>query len=157
MAGVTHRAHKPDLPLLKRNQAVDLWIRPESHRNLPTNFPEEANNIVRARKPARLPVVMTRDEVRALLAHLDGREWLLTALLYGTGMRLMECIRLRVKDVEFDGLRILVHDGKGGRTGQHCSRRLWSSRCVDSLLMRNPCTMLTLAMASWQYNSVLYW
>jgi len=73
------------------------------------------DNVVRARKPARLPVVMTRDEVRALLARLDGRMWLLAALLYGSGMRLMEGIRLRVKDVEFDGLRILVRDGKGGK------------------------------------------
>ena len=71
--------------------------------------------MVRARKPARLPVVMTRDEVRALLARLDGRMWLLAALLYGSGMRLMEGIHLRVKDVEFDGLRILVRDGKGGK------------------------------------------
>jgi integron integrase len=67
----------------------------------------------RAKRPSRKPVVLTRDEVRAVLAHLDGTAWLMANLLYGTGMRLMECVRLRVKDVDFSYKQITVRDGKG--------------------------------------------
>jgi integron integrase len=67
----------------------------------------------RAKKPERLPVVFSRAEVRAVLARLDGQAWLMASLLYGAGLRLMECIRLRVKDVDFGYRQILVRDGKG--------------------------------------------
>jgi integron integrase len=58
-------------------------------------------------------VVFSRAEVRAVLAHLDGQHWMMASLLYGTGLRLMECVRLRVKDVDFSYRQILVRDGKG--------------------------------------------
>jgi integron integrase len=73
------------------------------------------DSVVRAKRPQRLPVVLTTDEVHRLLARLDGREWLMASLLYGTGMRLMECVRLRVKDVDFARNEIIVRDGKGGK------------------------------------------
>ncbi|MCF8004096.1 MAG: integron integrase [Chromatiaceae bacterium] len=69
----------------------------------------------RAQRPPRVPVVLTRDEVRALLAALNDTPQLLTRLLYGTGMRLMEGVRLRVGDVDFGNGRIVVRDGKGGK------------------------------------------
>lgn len=72
-------------------------------------------NVVRAKQSIRLPVVLTVEQIQSLLARLDGREWLMASLLYGTGMRLMECIRLRVKDVSFEKNEILVRDGKGGK------------------------------------------
>lgn len=72
-------------------------------------------SVVRAKRPQRLPTVLSRGEVQALLAHLDGRSWLLVSVLYGTGMRLMECLRLRVKDVDFARNEITVRDGKGGK------------------------------------------
>src|SRR5688572_477148 len=72
-------------------------------------------NVVRAKRPRRLPVVLSRGEVQALLVHLDGRPWVLASLLYGTGMRLMECLRLRVKDVDFARNEITVRNGKGGK------------------------------------------
>lgn len=72
-------------------------------------------NVVRAKRPRRLPVVLSQAEVRRLLAEMDGRSWLLASLLYGTGMRLMECLRLRVKDVDFARNEITVRDGKGGK------------------------------------------
>lgn len=72
-------------------------------------------SVVRAKRPQRLPVVLTEDEVRRLLVRLDGRDWLMASLLYGTGMRLMECARLRVKDVDFARNEIVVRDGKGGK------------------------------------------
>lgn len=70
-------------------------------------------DIVRAKKPRRLPVVLTVDEVRQVLERLDGEVWLLCSLLYGTGMRLMEAVRLRIKDVGFSRHEILIRDGKG--------------------------------------------
>lgn len=62
-------------------------------------------DIARAKKPQRLPVVLTVDEVRQVLERLDGEVWLLCSLLYGTGMRLMEAVRLRIKDVDFPGTK----------------------------------------------------
>jgi len=70
-------------------------------------------NIVQAKVPRRLPVVLTRTEVAALLSRLRGVHWLMAGLLYGSGMRVMECIRLRVKDVEFSKREIIIRDGKG--------------------------------------------
>lgn len=72
-------------------------------------------NVVRAKRPRRVPVVLARDEVQRLLAVMDGRTWLLASLLYGTGMRIMEALRLRVKDVDFAQHTIIVRDGKGGK------------------------------------------
>lgn len=71
------------------------------------------DNVKRAKRPARLPVVLTIAEVSHLLAHLEGRPWLMASLLYGAGLRLMECVRLRVKDVDFVYRQIIVRDGKG--------------------------------------------
>ena len=71
--------------------------------------------IVRAKAQRRLPVVLARDEVQRLLAQLDGRPWLLASVLYGSGLRVMECVRLRVKDVDFARNEITVRDGKGGK------------------------------------------
>lgn len=69
--------------------------------------------IVRAKKPRHLPVVLTRDEVAALLGQLDGVSWIVASLLYGSGLRLLEALRLRVKDVDFARGEVLVRDGKG--------------------------------------------
>jgi integron integrase len=71
--------------------------------------------IVRAKRPQRVPVVLSRDEVTRLLALMEGRHVLMASLLYGSGLRLMECVRLRVKDVDFARNEICVRDGKGGK------------------------------------------
>ena len=71
------------------------------------------DNVTQAKAPKRLPVVLTKDEVQALLNRLDGTMWLLVSLLYGSGLRLMECLRLRVKDVDLARCEILVREGKG--------------------------------------------
>lgn len=73
------------------------------------------DDIQRAKKPRRLPVVLTRREVQALLDEMSGVHWLMASLLYGTGMRLMECARLRVKDVDFERRELLIRHGKGGK------------------------------------------
>src|SRR5437773_1567411 len=71
--------------------------------------------VQRAKRPSRLPVVLTRDEVNKIFAQLHGAHRLMAGLLYGSGLRLMECVRLRVKDVDLGYLRITVRDGKGGK------------------------------------------
>lgn len=73
------------------------------------------DQVERAKKPAKLPVVLSRDEVRKLLGHLSGTVRLMASLLYGSGLRLMECVRLRVKDIDFAYAQITVRDAKGGR------------------------------------------
>jgi len=71
--------------------------------------------IVRAQRPARLPVVLSRDEVAVLLSRLDGTVWLMASLMYGAGLRLLECATLRVKDVHLDRGELTIRDGKGGK------------------------------------------
>jgi integron integrase len=73
------------------------------------------DGVTRARRPRRLPTVLSVDEVRRLLSAMEGRPWLVASLLYGTGMRLMECLRLRVKDVDFKRGEITVREGKGDK------------------------------------------
>ena len=72
-------------------------------------------DVIRAKRPRRLPVVLTRAEVRAVIGRMGGTPRLVATLLYGSGMRLLECLRLRVKDVEFGESRIIVRDAKGHR------------------------------------------
>lgn len=69
--------------------------------------------VTQAKVPKRLPVVLARDEVQAVLTRLDGTSWLITSLLYGSGLRMMECLRLRVKDLDLTRREILVREGKG--------------------------------------------
>jgi Phage integrase, N-terminal SAM-like domain/Phage integrase family len=75
----------------------------------------ELGDIVRARRPARLPVVLTRAEVSAVLGGLSGSTALMAAVTYGSGLRLLECCQLRVKDIDLERAEVLVRDGKGGR------------------------------------------
>jgi integron integrase len=72
-------------------------------------------DVIRAKKPRRLPTVLARGEVQGLLAQMDGRPRMLASVLYGTGLRLLECLRLRVKDVDFARNEITVRNGKGGK------------------------------------------
>jgi integron integrase len=73
------------------------------------------HDVVRAKRPQHLPVVLTRDEVRAVLQRLDGVPRLMALLLYGAGLRLLECCRLRVKDVDFATNQVVIRNGKGGK------------------------------------------
>jgi integron integrase len=73
------------------------------------------DNVTRAKRPRRVPTVLSRDEIARLFAAMDGRAALVARLLYGTGLRLMEGLRLRVKDVDFARNEIVVRDGKGGK------------------------------------------
>jgi integron integrase len=72
-------------------------------------------NFPRSRRPRHLPTVLSREEVQRLLGRMAGENSLMAGLLYGAGLRLMECLRLRVKDIDFDRGQITVRDGKGGK------------------------------------------
>lgn len=75
----------------------------------------EIDGAVRAKRPQRIPVVLTVEEVRRLLRHLEGVQWICACLMYGSGLRLMECLRLRVMNLDFDHRAVLVRNGKGGK------------------------------------------
>ncbi|MGH8706545.1 MAG: integron integrase, partial [Burkholderiales bacterium] len=112
-AFLSHLAIKERVAASTQNQALAALLflyREVLEKELPW-----MEGMVRAKRPARVPVVLTQTEVRALLGHLDGTRWLATSLLYATGMRLLEGLRLRVKDVDFERREIAVRDGKGGR------------------------------------------
>lgn len=73
------------------------------------------DGVPRAKRPSRLPVVFTREEVQSILRNLEGTRWLMASLLYGAGLRLTECLRLRIKDLDFGYNQIVVRDGKGAK------------------------------------------
>ena len=76
---------------------------------------EDSERLARAKHPVRLPVVLSRDEVKRLLGEMDGAPQLASILLYGVGMRLLECLQLRIKDIDFANAQILVRGGKGSK------------------------------------------
>jgi site-specific recombinase XerD len=108
---LSHLAVKDRVSASTQNQALSalLFL---YRRVLEKPFPT-LENIVRAKKPKRLPTVMTQAEVKAVLRHLDGVPKIIAMLLYGSGLRLLEGLRLRVKDIEFGMNRITVRDAKG--------------------------------------------
>lgn len=73
------------------------------------------DDIVRAKRPVRVPVVLTRSEVAKVLGAMTGKHWLMASLLYGSGLRMIECLRLRVQDIDTEYLQLTVRDGKGGK------------------------------------------
>ncbi len=89
----------------------------------------ELNEVVRAKRPKRLPVVLTQDETRRVLAVMSGQSWLVVSLLYGAGLRVMEALRLRVKDLDFERQEITVREGKGRKD----RRTLLPQNSVDPL------------------------
>jgi len=110
---LSHLALSARVSASTQNQALAALVFLYRHV-LDPPAPELAlDDLVRARRPARLPVVLTRDEVGALLAELDGDARLVAALLYGAGLRLLEALRLRAKDLDLARGEIVVRDGKG--------------------------------------------
>jgi integron integrase len=110
-AFLSHLATHRRVSASTQNQALSALLflyRAVLHREL-----DWLDDLVRAKRPARLPTVLTRSEVNALLRQLDGTVWLVASLLYGAGLRLLEAMRLRVKDIDFDRNEITVRDGKG--------------------------------------------
>ena len=112
-AFLTHLAVKQKVSASTQNQALSALL--FLYRHVIGREVGDLGEVIRARKPTRLPVVMTREEVKAVLANLIGDKWLMASLMYGVGLRLMECLRLRVQDIDFTRNEILVRDGKGAK------------------------------------------
>ena len=115
-AFVTHLAVREQVSASTQTQALSAILflyRHVLHREV-----GELTELVRAQRPAHLPVVLTREEVRALLDqldHADPQSWLIASLLYGAGLRLMECLRLRILDLDLERGELTVRRGKGGK------------------------------------------
>ncbi len=111
-AFLTHLAVKKNVAASTQNQALSALLflyREVLHRDL---GPVDA---LRAKRSRRLPTILTKEETLRLIACLSGTHQLMAKLIYGSGMRLMECLRLRVKDLEFERRAIIVRDGKGAQ------------------------------------------
>ncbi len=108
---LTHLAVQRKVASSTQNQALCALV--FLYRDVLKRDIGEFENLIRAKKPKRLPVVFTRDEVKQLLLQLTGKTWLMGQLIYGSGLRIMECVRLRVKDVDFGYGQVVVRDGKG--------------------------------------------
>lgn len=112
-AFLTYLAVKEKVSASTQNQALSALL--FLYRKVLGREFDNLGEVVRARKPKRLPVVMTREEVKALLGCLQGDKWLMASLMYGAGLRLMECLRLRVQDIDIAANQIIVRDGKGAK------------------------------------------
>lgn len=112
-AFLTHLAVKEKVSASTQNQALSALL--FLYRHVIGREVGDLGEVVRARRPTRLPVVMTRDEVKSVLAHLAGDKRLMASLMYGAGLRLMECLQLRVQDIDFSRNEILVRNGKGAK------------------------------------------
>src|SRR5580658_1656320 len=112
-AFLTHLAVDAKVGAATQNQALQALLFLYRHV-LDVELPW-LENVTRASRPKRLPVVLSTTEVRAVLAELDGTCWLIASLLYGSGLRLMEAHRLRVKDMVVDRGEVIVRDAKGGK------------------------------------------
>ena len=112
-AFLTHLAVRERVAASTQNQALAALL--FLYRSVLDRQMGELNDVIRARKSLRLPVVLTREEVRAVLGQLGGEQWLMASILYGAGLRLMECHRLRVQDLDLARGEILVRDGKGAK------------------------------------------
>jgi len=112
-AYLTHLAVKRRVSASTQNQALSaiLFL---YRQVLETELPW-MENIVRAKRPKRLPVVLSRGEVGAVLGHLQEPFWLMASLLYGSGLRVSECLRLRIKDLDFEYRQVTVRNGKGAK------------------------------------------
>jgi integron integrase len=110
---LTHLAVDEKVAAATQNQALNAIV--FLYREVVKRDLGEIRDITWAKRPARLPVVFTKEEAKSVLDQLEGTIWLMASLLYGAGLRLMECIRLRVKDVDFAYNQILVRDAKGNK------------------------------------------
>jgi integron integrase len=111
-AFVTHLAVQNSIGASTQTQALSALM--FLYRHVLRKPLPDLDTVIRAKRPGRLPSVLTRSEVRRILGRMNGTPRLVATLLYGTGMRLLECLRLRVKDLEFGNNRIIVRDTKGG-------------------------------------------
>jgi len=109
-AYLTYLAVKEKVSASTQNQALSALL--FLYRHVLGRKVGDLREVIRARKHRHVPVVMTREETRAVMSHLKGDKWLMASLMYGAGLRLMECLRLRIQDVDFARNEITIRDGK---------------------------------------------
>jgi len=112
-AFLNHLSSERDVAAATQNQALSALL--FLYREVLVQPLPWLDELDRAKRPARLPAVLTRGEVQRLLGAMRGTKWLMASLLYGAGLRLTECLKLRVKDIDFEYRQILVRDGKGAK------------------------------------------
>jgi len=110
---LSYLAVERDVSANTQNQALNALV--FLYRHVLANPLGDISSSVRARKPQKLPVVLSREEVKALLVQLQGVHQLIGSLLYGSGLRLLECLQLRVRDLDFNYSCIHIHNGKGAK------------------------------------------
>jgi integron integrase len=110
---LTHLARDRNVAASTQNQALSALL--FLYKDVLKQEIGWLKNVERARRPAKMPVVLSHTELKRVFAHMHGVPKLMAGLLYGSGLRLMECVRLRVKDVDFELAQITVRDGKGGK------------------------------------------
>jgi integrase len=153
---ISHLAVNRDVAASTQNQALSALL--FLYREVLDQPVEWVEDVVRAKRPKKLPVVFTREEVKAVLGHLRGEAWLMASLLYGSGLRLMECVRLRVKDVDFARLQITVREGKGDKDRvTMLPPSLSSGRCTGNWRGSKRCTRWTCARASGGSICLTHW
>lgn len=131
-AFLTNLAVNKNVAASTQNQAFNALL--FLYRNVLKKEFGDISGVVRAKKPRRLPVVFTKEEVRAIVDQLDGSKWLMAQFMYGAGLRVMECMRLRIKEIDFSYQQVTVRDGKGGNdrvSGR--SRNFWDIRTSEPL------------------------
>jgi integrase len=130
---LTHLAVNGNVSASTQNVALNALV--FMYRHVFEQPLNEINGIVRAKKPKRLPVVLTREEVAQILSKLQGRHWLIACLQYGSGFRLIESVRLRVQDLDFDHQALYI------RSGNTCFR-LPSEVSTLVLVLRGAITLM---------------
>lgn len=110
---LTRLAVKEDVSSSTQNQALAAIL--FLYKQVLGKDLDELEELIRAKKPKRLPIVLSRDEVRAVLSRLEGDKGLAARLMYGTGIRLAECLSLRAQDIDFSRNEILIRNGKGAK------------------------------------------
>ena len=112
-AFLTHLAVKRKVSASTQNQALSALL--FLYRHVLNREIGDLDEVIRARRSQRLPVVMTREETKAVISQFEGAKWIAACVMYGAGLRLLECLRLRVQDIDFSANQITVRDGKGNK------------------------------------------
>jgi len=112
-AFLTHLAVKEKVSASTQNQALSALL--FLYRHVIGREIGDLGEVIRARRPLRIPVVLTKDEIRKILAQIKGDKWLMACIMYGSGLRLMECLRLRMQDLDLQSSTVTVRDGKGNK------------------------------------------
>ncbi len=110
---LTHLATKRNVAASTQNQALSAIL--FLYKQVLEVEIDWIEDVVPARQPARVPVVLSREVVASVLTRMTGRYWLMASLMYGTGLRVAECLRLRVQDLDFGYRQVVVRSGKGGK------------------------------------------